>query len=73
MSYIHAFKIEKLRNNFDNIITLKREISKIRTVLAEKITQLKNVYNELIKTNNKKIFMFCLDSFYFQYKTFAME
>jgi hypothetical protein len=73
MSHIHAFQIEKLRNDFENIITLKREISKVKLVVSEKLTQLKLVYNDLIKTNNKKIFLFCLDSFYFQYKTFAME
>lgn len=73
MSYSHAFKLDNLRNDFENIISLKREISKIKTVVAAKIEQLKNVYNDLIKSNNKKIFVFCLDSFYFQYKTFAME
>jgi hypothetical protein len=73
MSYTHAFQIEKLKNNFDNIITLKREISKLKKVVSDKLTELKKVYNDLIKSNNKKIFLFCLDSFYFQYKTFAME
>lgn len=73
MSHIHAFQIEKLRNDFENIITLKREISKVKQVVSDKLSQLKLVYNDLIKTNNKKIFLFCLDSFYFQYKTFAME
>jgi len=73
MSHIHAFHIDKLRNDFDNIITLKKEISKIKIVVSDKLTQLKLVYNELIKSNTKKIFLFCLDSFYFQYKTFAME
>lgn len=73
MSHNHAFQIEKLRNNFENIITLKKEIAKVKMVVSDKLSQLKLVYNELIKTNNKKIFLFCLDSFYFQYKTFAME
>jgi hypothetical protein len=73
MSHSHAFQIEKLKNDFDNIITVKREISKIKKVVAEKLAQLKTVYNDLVKTNSKKIFLFCLDSFYFQYKTFAME
>lgn len=73
MSHVHAFQIEKLRNDFENIITLKREISKVKQVVSDKLSQLKLVYNDLIKTNNKKIFLFCLDSFYFQYKTFAME
>ena len=73
MSHIYAFQIEKLKINFDNIITLKREIAKIKHLVIEKLAHLKEVYNNLIKSNNKKIFMFCLDSFYFQYKTFAME
>jgi hypothetical protein len=73
MNHNHAFQIEKLRNNFENIITLKKEIAKVKMLVSDKLSQLKIVYNELIKTNNKKIFLFCLDSFYFQYKTFSME
>jgi hypothetical protein len=73
MSHIHAFQIDKLKTDFDNIITLKKEIAKVKQTVAEKLSQLKLQYNELIKTNSKKIFLFCLDSFYFQYKTFAME
>jgi len=73
MAHLHAFQLDKLANDFSNIITLKREIAKVKKVVVDKLTQLKDVYNELIKTNNKKIFLFCLDSFYFQYKTFAME
>jgi len=69
----HAFNIEKLKIDFDNIITLKQEIAKTKVVVAENLNQLKNVYNDLIKSNSKKIFLFCLDSFYFQYKSFAME
>jgi hypothetical protein len=73
MAHVHAFQINKLSNDFSNIITLKREIAKVKKVVVDKLTQLKEVYNDLIKTNSKKIFLFCLDSFYFQYKTFAME
>lgn len=73
MAHTYAFQIDKLKNNFDNIITLKREISKVKKVVIDKLTQLKSVYNELVKSNSKKLFLFCLDSFYFQYKTFAME
>jgi len=73
MSHNHAFQIDKLRNNFENIVTLKKEIAKVKMLVSDKLSQLKIVYNDLIKTNNKKIFLFCLDSFYFQYKTFSME
>jgi hypothetical protein len=73
MTYNHAFQIDKLKTDFDNIITLKKEIAKVKGVVLDKLSQLKIQYNELIKTNSKKIFLFCLDSFYFQYKTFAIE
>lgn len=73
MSNNHAVQIIRLKTDFDNIITLKREIAKIKQVVSEKLTQLKSLYNDLIKINNRKIFLFCLDSFYFQYKSFAME
>ena len=73
MSHLHAFHIEKLRGNFENLITMKKEIAKIKQCVLDKLTQLKTVYSELVKTNSKKIFLFCLDSFYFQYKTFKLE
>jgi hypothetical protein len=73
MNHNHEFNIEKLKTDFDNIITLKKEISKVKSVVIDKLGQLKQQYNELIKSNGKKLFLFCLDSFYFQYKTFAIE
>ena len=71
--YAHAFHIEKLKTHFNNIITLKQEVSKIKTIVATKLTDLKKVYNDLTKSNCKKTLLFCLDSFYFQYKTFTLE
>jgi hypothetical protein len=73
MNHNHEFDIEKLKTDFDNIITLKKEISKVKSIVIDKLGQLKQQYNELIKSNGKKLFLFCLDSFYFQYKTFAIE
>jgi len=72
-SHVHNTYIEKLHNNFENIISLKKEIARTKVQVAEKLQHLKNIYTELLKTNTKKIFLFCLDSFYFQYKTFAIE
>jgi len=70
---VNAFQLDKLKMNFENIIQLKIEVTKIKQIISEKLAQLKQVYNELVKSNTKKILLFCLDSFYFQYKTFAME
>jgi hypothetical protein len=71
--YAHAFHIEKLKTHFNNIIALKHEVSKIKIIVANKLADLKKVYNDLTKTNCKKTLLFCLDSFYFQYKTFTLE
>jgi hypothetical protein len=65
--------IEKLKTNFDNIVSLKIEIARTKLQVCEKLQHLKDIYGELLKSNTKKIFLFCLDSFYFQYKTFAIE
>ena len=73
MSISHTYNIEKLKTNFENMVTIKKEIEKTKTKVNEKLTNLKTIYNELSKTNNKKIFLFCLDSFFFQYKTFTIE
>ena len=73
MFQCHSYDIEKLKVNFANLITIKKNITKTKTTIGEQINKLKSVYNDLIKANNKKIFLFCLDSFFFQYKTFLME
>ena len=41
--------------------------------MRQKLTELKNLHNQLIKTNCKHIFLFCLDSFFYQYKLFSLE
>ena len=73
MSNNYIFQNEKLKNSFKNIISIKREIGNTKTNVAAKLNQLKQLHSELIKDNNKHIFLFCLDSFYYQYKIFAME
>ena len=70
---IHNIHIDKLRTDFANIVALKTEIAKTKVLVSEKLQHLKTIYSELLKTNSKKIFLFCLDSFYFQYKTFVIE
>jgi len=70
---VHNIHITKLRSDFSNIISLKSEIARTKLLVSEKLQHLKTIYGELLKTNSKKIFLFCLDSFYFQYKTFAIE
>lgn len=73
MSNTYIFQNDKLKNSFKNIISIKREIGLTKNNVTSKLNQLKQLHGELIKDNNKHIFLFCLDSFYYQYKIFAME
>ena len=69
----HAFKMDKLKNNFDSILTLKRKVLQTKTEIHERLQQVKKMYTELMKQNTKKVMLFCLDAFFFQYKSFMME
>lgn len=73
MSFLQKFNIDSLRTEFDSILQLFQEIQNKKTEIIHKLDNLKEIYNKLIKENNKKIFLFCLDSFYFQYKTLNIE
>ena len=73
MSYIHELNIDALRSTFTTIIDLDKDIFTKRHETEEEILKLKNTYTTLIKDNNKKIFLFCLDSFYFQYRILHQE
>ena len=73
MSYTHTSELNKLQNNFQNLWLIKDEIIKIKQVISGKLTHLKNSYTELTKKNTKKMYLFCLDTFLFQYKTYSIE
>jgi hypothetical protein len=66
-------QLKKLKNEFQNTIVIIENIIKIKTELSIKIANMKTKYEELIKLNNKNIFLFCLDSLFFQYKLYVME
>ena len=65
--------IEKLRTDFDNIINKYNQITEKKSNLTEKLDFLKKIYNKLVKNNNNKVILFCLDSFYFQYKILTVD
>lgn len=69
----HRFQIDKLKKNFRSILNLSSDIFKIKKTINVKLNRMKDSYNLVIKNNNKKIFLFCLDSFYFQYKNYVIE
>jgi len=65
--------IEKLNRSFEGIQLIITEMKISKTILSDKISQFKTMYTELVKTNQTKIFIFCLDSLYFQYKSSLMD
>ena len=69
----HAFEINKLKTSFQNITHTIDEINKIKLLAHKKLICLRDAYFKLIENNSKKVFLFCLDSFYFQYKSFQLE
>lgn len=58
---------------FTNIIDLYNLTVNKNSEISTKLTNLKEKYNELIKINTNKVFLFCLNSLYFQYKILNME
>ena len=65
-------KVNMLKKKFNNIKNMRVEMNELFTDLDGKIVKLKDIYGEFIKNTNliqtqdKKIFIFSLDSFYFQ-------
>jgi len=65
--------ISNLQTEFQEIVHLSKELVNNKSDITQKVEVLKEQYNSLTKTNTKKIFIFCLDSFYFQYKLLQLE
>ena len=68
-----SHNLEKLKLTFNNILSLRTDISNIKNVITNKIAHLKTVFGELSKSTTKKALLFSLDSFFFQYKLFSVE
>ena len=73
MENTHSNHSTKLKQNFNSILKQQNQILELKVKAQNKLQESKVVYNDLIKKNNKKVLLFCLDSFFFQYKSFSME
>lgn len=73
MAYLHSVDFEKHLNDFKDIIQLEKTVVEMNTAISDKLNEVKQTYQYLVKHNNKKIFLFCLDSFFFQYKNHNIE
>lgn len=68
-----SHNLEKLKTTFQNILLLRNDVSKTKDTISKKISQLKSIYAELSKNTTKKVLLFSLDSFFFQFKLFSVE
>ena len=62
-----------LKNEFQQITDIFKMIVSKKNTCENKITNLKETYNELVKKNSNRVFLFCLDSLFFQYKLLNLE
>lgn len=67
------FNENELSDEFEQIIEKRVNIRAKHASLEGKLKTMKDKYNDLMKTNTKKIFIYCLDSFFFQYKILSIE
>ena len=73
MAYLHSVDFERHLTDFKDILRLEKTVVELNTAINEKLNEVKQTYQYLVKNNNKKIFLFCLDSFFFQYKNHNTE
>lgn len=66
-------KLNKVKHTFDKIKNMREEISGLFQNLDTRISKLKEIYNDFIKNNNSKLFVFGLDTFYFQNNSLTNE
>lgn len=73
MAYLHSVDFEKHLSDFKDISDLEKTIVEANAGINAKLNEVKQTYQYLVKNNNKKIFLFCLDAFFFQYKNHNNE
>ena len=67
------FDYDLLGNEFNNIIEKRNNIKSKYKTLEDKLIAMKTKYTNLVESNKRKIFIYCLDSFFFQYKILLLE
>jgi len=60
-----VFDYSILSKEFDEIIEKRNIIKEKYKTLESKLANMKSKYSSLVQNNQKKIFIYCLDSFFF--------
>ena len=66
-------RLTELKTDFVKFVDLKQDNVHTLTVLDNRIKKIKQIYSEFIQTNREQLFIFTLDSFYFQSKLIDIE
>jgi len=66
-------RLTQLKTDFIKFTDLKQDNVHTLTVLDGRIKKIKQIYSEFIQTNREHLFIFTLDSFYFQSKLIDIE
>ena len=67
-------QLETIKTEFSIVKENIHAITNNLTTVKKKLDRLKQIYSDMISTNsNKKIFLFCLESFNFQIKSFSVD
>ena len=67
-------QLETIKTEFSIVKENIHAITNNLTTVKKKLDRLKQIYSNMISTNsNKKIFLFCLESFNFQIKSFSVD
>ena len=61
------------KNEFDKLISVRIDLNSKLASLETKLAGMKEKYTTFIEHNTKRIYILCLDSFYFQYKILHVE
>ena len=66
-------RLTELKTDFVKFVDLKQDNVHTLTILDGRIKKIKQIYSEFIQTNREQLFIFTLDSFYFQSKLIDIE
>ncbi len=65
--------MDQQRSEFDKLIEMRIDLNKRITTLEHTLSEMKNKYKSFTQNNHKKIYLYSLDSFFFQYKILQVE
>jgi len=68
-----SFCEDRFSQGFQSILSTIKEIAAKKEKIVERLTHMKSHYNEAVKTNTKKLYVFCLDALFYQYKNLSAE